>query len=117
MLIVADPHFGKAALFRKQGIAVPAGTIAADLQRLDAAVSATGAIGQVIPMDAEEKRDTIMNQGPIMGISAGNGLFRTSSCHDFPGHGGAEGLVAHGIGHPVQLTTQPARRHRASHRF
>ena len=34
MLIVADPHFGKAQLFRERGIPVPRGTTATDLQRL-----------------------------------------------------------------------------------
>ena len=34
MLIIADPHFGKAQLFRERGIPVPRGTTATDLQRL-----------------------------------------------------------------------------------
>ncbi len=34
MLVVADPHFGKAQLFRERGIPVPRGTTAADLERL-----------------------------------------------------------------------------------
>ena len=34
LLIVADPHFGKAQVFREDGIAVPAGTTAGDLERL-----------------------------------------------------------------------------------
>lgn len=34
MLIVADPHFGKAQVFREHGIPVPTGTTTADLQRL-----------------------------------------------------------------------------------
>lgn len=34
MLIVADPHFGKAQVFRDSGIPVPAGTTADDLHRL-----------------------------------------------------------------------------------
>lgn len=34
MLIVADPHFGKAQVFRERGIPVPRGTTAADLARL-----------------------------------------------------------------------------------
>ncbi len=34
MLIVADPHFGKAQLFRERGVPVPQGTTATDLQRL-----------------------------------------------------------------------------------
>ena len=33
-LIIADPHFGKAAAFRALGIAVPEGTLNQDLQRL-----------------------------------------------------------------------------------
>ena len=35
-LLVADPHFGKAATFRSSGIPVPAGTTADALERLDA---------------------------------------------------------------------------------
>ena len=34
LLIVADAHFGKAQVFREEGIAVPAGTTAGDLERL-----------------------------------------------------------------------------------
>ena len=33
-LIVADPHFGKAQIFRESGIPLPAGTTADDLERL-----------------------------------------------------------------------------------
>ena len=42
-LLVADPHFGKAATFRAAGIFVPSGTTAAALDRLDALLAATGA--------------------------------------------------------------------------
>ncbi len=35
MLILADPHFGKAAAFRRSGVAVPTGTTVDDLDRLD----------------------------------------------------------------------------------
>lgn len=38
-LLVADPHFGKAATFRSYGIPVPHGTTADGLQRLDAIVA------------------------------------------------------------------------------
>lgn len=34
MLIVADPHFGKAQVFRDRGIPLPGGTTAADIGRL-----------------------------------------------------------------------------------
>ena len=34
MLVVADPHFGKAQIFRERGIPVPRGTTADDLARL-----------------------------------------------------------------------------------
>ncbi len=34
MLLIADPHFGKAASFRSRGIAVPVGTTRYDLDRL-----------------------------------------------------------------------------------
>lgn len=42
-LIVADPHFGKAAHFRGAGIPVPRGTTASNLERLSVALDATGA--------------------------------------------------------------------------
>jgi DNA ligase-associated metallophosphoesterase len=38
LLIVADPHFGKAQSFREKGIAVPRGTTADDLRRLTALI-------------------------------------------------------------------------------
>jgi len=38
LLIVADPHFGKAQTFREKGIAVPRGTTADDLKRLSALI-------------------------------------------------------------------------------
>src|SRR6185295_4900228 len=42
-LLVADPHFGKAATFRAAGIPVPRGTTTGSLQRLDSALARTGA--------------------------------------------------------------------------
>ena len=42
-LLVADPHFGKAATFRAGGIPVPGGVTADNLGRLDAALARTGA--------------------------------------------------------------------------
>jgi len=42
-LIVADPHFGKAAAFRAGGIPVPGGTTAEMLRRLSAALDRTAA--------------------------------------------------------------------------
>jgi len=42
-LLVADPHFGKAAAFRAAGVPVPRGTTTETLCRLDAALSRTGA--------------------------------------------------------------------------
>jgi uncharacterized protein len=42
-LLVADPHFGKGAAFRAAGLAVPGGTTAGSLARLDAALARTGA--------------------------------------------------------------------------
>ena len=41
MLLVADPHFGKAATFRASGIPVPSGTTDEGLSRLRAAASRT----------------------------------------------------------------------------
>jgi uncharacterized protein len=42
-LLVADAHFGKSAAFRAAGVAVPGGTTAGSLARLDAALERTGA--------------------------------------------------------------------------
>lgn len=42
-LLVADPHFGKAAAFRFAGLFVPKGTTAAALARLSQLLAATGA--------------------------------------------------------------------------
>lgn len=40
-LVLADPHFGKAATFRAAGIAVPSGTTEADLLRIDNVIGRT----------------------------------------------------------------------------
>ena len=42
-LVAADLHWGKAAAFRAAGVPLPAGTTAADLRRLTAALDRTGA--------------------------------------------------------------------------
>jgi uncharacterized protein len=42
-LLVADPHFGKAAAFRAHGVPVPGGTTAENLARLTRTVERTGA--------------------------------------------------------------------------
>ena len=42
-LLVADPHFGKAAAFRAAGVLVPHGTTTETLQRLSASLQQTGA--------------------------------------------------------------------------
>ncbi|HEX2210739.1 MAG TPA: ligase-associated DNA damage response endonuclease PdeM [Longimicrobium sp.] len=43
-LLVADPHFGKAAAFRAHGVPVPGGTTTETLARLARAVERTGAV-------------------------------------------------------------------------
>ena len=43
MLLVADPHFGKAAAFRALGVPVPSGTTLGGLERLDSALARVGA--------------------------------------------------------------------------
>ena len=42
-LLVADPHFGKAAAFRAAGVPVPRGTTTGSLARLDSALATSGA--------------------------------------------------------------------------
>ena len=48
MLLIADPHFGKADHFRASGVPVPSGTTAAALSRLNAALDTTGAAELVV---------------------------------------------------------------------
>ena len=40
-LLIADPHFGKAATFRSAGVPVPGGTTAGTLARIDATIART----------------------------------------------------------------------------
>jgi DNA ligase-associated metallophosphoesterase len=47
-LVIADPHFGKAAAFRALGVPVPEQTTRDNLARLDAALDRTGARGLVV---------------------------------------------------------------------
>lgn len=42
-LLIADPHFGKAAVFRRHGIPIPAGGTGHDLARIDRLLTTTGA--------------------------------------------------------------------------
>lgn len=60
-LLVADPHFGKAAAFRAAGVPVPRGTTTGSLARLDAALARTAARRIVFLGDflhAREGRET-----------------------------------------------------------
>lgn len=56
-LIIADPHFGKAAAFRAGGIPVPGGTTAVMLGRLSAALDRTGAVRLIVLGDLLHARD------------------------------------------------------------
>jgi DNA ligase-associated metallophosphoesterase len=47
-LLIADPHWGKAAAFRAAGVPVPGGTTAEGVERLSAAIDRTGARRLVI---------------------------------------------------------------------
>lgn len=47
-LFVADTHFGKAGVFRRQGMNVPSGTTVSDLWRLERALATTGATRLVV---------------------------------------------------------------------
>jgi uncharacterized protein len=42
-VLIADPHFGKAATFRAAGLALPGGTTGSNLARLDSVLDRTGA--------------------------------------------------------------------------
>jgi metallophosphoesterase superfamily enzyme len=46
MLLVADPHFGKAATFRALGVRVPRGTTEGTLARLAAAYGDDAVVGR-----------------------------------------------------------------------
>jgi DNA ligase-associated metallophosphoesterase len=56
-LIIADPHFGKAAAFRAGGIPIPGGTTAAMTRRLDAALGRSGATRLLVLGDLLHARD------------------------------------------------------------
>ncbi|HEX8694035.1 MAG TPA: ligase-associated DNA damage response endonuclease PdeM [Longimicrobium sp.] len=56
-LLVADPHWGKAAAFRAAGVAVPGGTTSAGLARLSRALERTGAARLVILGDLFHARE------------------------------------------------------------
>ena len=56
-LLVADPHWGKAATFRASAIPVPRGTTTAGLARLDRAIARTGANRIVFLGDYLHARD------------------------------------------------------------
>jgi DNA ligase-associated metallophosphoesterase len=47
-LLIADPHFGKAAAFRHHGIPVPAGTTQRNLERIGALLEGAGAARLII---------------------------------------------------------------------
>ena len=57
-LLVADPHWGKAAAFRAAGVPVPGGTTTAGLDRLSAALDRTGAARLVILGDLFHARES-----------------------------------------------------------
>ena len=56
-LLIADPHWGKAAAFRAAGVPVPGGTTAEGLQRLTRALERTGAARLVILGDLFHARE------------------------------------------------------------
>ena len=56
-LLVADPHFGKAAAFRAAGVPVPRGTTTGSLTRLDTALARTGAMRVVFLGDFLHARE------------------------------------------------------------
>ena len=65
-VLIADPHFGKAADFRSRGVYVPEGTTAATLARIEAALLATGATRLIVLGDLlhgpESGCDSIIDQ-------------------------------------------------------
>lgn len=67
-LVIADPHWGKAASFRTRGLPIPE-PIAADLQRLAALLAATGAERLVILGDCVHARDCL-DAGVLAAVGA-----------------------------------------------
>ena len=65
-VLIADPHFGKAAHFRRSGVPVPGGTTEKNLTRLDAMLDATGAQRLIVLGDLLHARgglsDTMLEQ-------------------------------------------------------
>lgn len=86
-LLVADPHFGKAATFRAAGIPVPSGTTRDGLARLDAMVARTGArrivfLGDYLHARAGRAPDTLAALARWAAANAGLELVLVRGNHD-----------------------------------
>ena len=86
-LLVADPHFGKAASFRAAGIPVPSGTTRDGLARLDAMLARTGArrivfLGDYLHARAGRAPDTLMSLARWAAANAGIELVLVRGNHD-----------------------------------
>lgn len=86
-LLVADPHFGKAATFRAAGIPVPSGTTRDGLARLDAMLARTGArrvvfLGDYLHARAGRAPDTLTALARWAAASAALELVLVRGNHD-----------------------------------
>ena len=86
-LLVADPHFGKAATFRAAGIPVPGGTTREGLARLDTLLMRTGArrvvfLGDYLHARAGRAPDTLAALGRWAESNAGVELVLVRGNHD-----------------------------------
>ena len=86
-LLVADPHFGKAATFRAAGIPVPSGTTRDGLARLDAMLARTGArrvvfLGDYLHARAGRAPDTLAALARWAAANAGLEVVLVRGNHD-----------------------------------
>lgn len=79
-LFVADPHFGKADLFRRRGIPVPHAAAEADLQRLSAVLQRTGASRLIVLGDLLHSRPE-ESDATVASVAAWRGQHRDIAMH------------------------------------
>lgn len=94
-VVIADPHFGKPATFRKAGLSVPEEMTAADLDRLSAVVAFTGAVRLVV-------------LGDFFHASAGRGEATMEALHDWCSRHSALSVLLISGNHDLQSGKPPA---------
>ena len=86
-LIIADPHFGKPAAFRRAGIPVPENTTATDLARLDQLIARTGSerliiLGDFFHAPSGRSETTMQSLAEWCARQAGTKIALVSGNHD-----------------------------------